>query len=790
MLNIDESLKTIFKNDTIPIVSQNVRKDLEVYFPDLNLTIRTDQIKDDSFSLDESLFSESDIVFGVCEAAQIKFTVAGVDADLTGLEFTINQIIDNNYVVPLGIYKVSSAKKQNDEWFKDVIAYDRMKNIDVDVADWYNSLTFPTPLSVFRASLLSYVGMEEDLRVLPNDNMTVERTIEPSQISGRVVLTACEEINGVFGHMSRTGKLKHVVLEPAYGLYPSFMLYPSNSLLPVSETDKTYAQSNLISENVSKAMYRSVKFEEYTVKEIDKLQIRQEEDDIGAIVGTGSNTYVIEGNFLVFGKSAAELDIIATNTFGNMNKRPYRPYSSESIGLPYAELGDMIAFATDDVVTGYIFKRTLTGIQALVDTYSAPGTLERVQNFSVNKQIIQLLGKTAVIKKSVEEVSVDVSDLAENTSGRFALTDEQIELRVTKAGVISSINQTAEAVTIDANKINFNGYAYFNSSGTLTGIKGNLVKTGSIESTNYISDVTGMKIDLDSGIIDTPNFKVGADGKIAAVDGLFMGEIVGSNFTGGSMNINDKFMVDEYGNLTSSGTSTFGNSAGHTIIDSTGLTVGGSSYGGTTKIWINHIDTGTIDCNAVIVPSINGFLIGSQNLNNYFAPKNLSYLQGVYSNVAIYSNTFRCSTDDELMLGSPSYRWEEVYAVTPTISTSDRNQKHDITDLDEVYRRIILNLKPVKFKYNSGTSDRWHTGFISQDVEDLLKELGLTSFDFAGFIKSPIYSAINEDGEYDTNSEITGYLYGLRYEEFISPIVSVIHELKNDVELLKKGAGI
>lgn len=50
---------------------------------------------------------------------------------------------------------------------------------------------------------------------------------------------------------------------------------------------------------------------------------------------------------------------------------------------------------------------------------------------------------------------------------------------------------------------------------------------------------------------------------------------------------------------------------------------------------------------------------------------------------------------------------------------------------------FILALNPVSYKLNDGTSGRTHYGLIYQDVETILNALGMTSLDFAGFIKSP-----------------------------------------------------
>lgn len=451
-MDVDSALKALYKQDSVP-------KYYTIYFASIPLTINTastnDKIVSGSFSLEESLCSDTDLVFGSCEASEIKFTVADITQDLTGLEFTITQTV-GAYTTAFGTYKVDSCKKQDDLRFKDIIAYDSMTKFDIDVSAWYNALVFTgLTLSAFRASLCAEIGLTEATApALPNDSMSVEKTIEPTQLSGRNTLKAIEEINGAFGHINRLGQLSHVVLKPAYGLHPSKTLHPSVNLHPIAANNTTYVQPGTIAETITKDMYRPpLKFEEYTVKEIDKLIIRQEEDDVGAIVGTGTNAYIIEGNFLVFGKGATELAIIATNAFGNIAKRPYRPYQSEEIGLPYLEVGDMKEYATDDVVRGYMFQRTLTGIQSLKDACTAEGSEQREQNFGLNYQIQQLKGKAAIITKNVEEVAVSVIDLDLQLTGEMNVLAGQVILKVMSDGKIGVVALSADADTGTAVKI-------------------------------------------------------------------------------------------------------------------------------------------------------------------------------------------------------------------------------------------------------------------------------------------------------------------------------------------------
>ena len=131
------------------------------------------------------------------------------------------------------------------------------------------------------------------------------------------------------------------------------------------------------------------------------------------------------------------------------------------------------------------------------------------------------------------------------------------------------------------------------------------------------------------------------------------------------------------------------------------------------------------------------------------------------------------STEAQSDLGTPYGLWGQIYAVNTTISSSDRKVKTDIQyDMDPRYDDLWDRLKPCTGKFVNGTSGRTHMFLISQDVEEAIEDAGLTSLDFAAFIKSPVEK---EDGT-------TEYVYGLRYEEFI-PLM--IHEMKKSEDEIK-----
>jgi hypothetical protein len=151
-----------------------------------------------------------------------------------------------------------------------------------------------------------------------------------------------------------------------------------------------------------------------------------------------------------------------------------------------------------------------------------------------------------------------------------------------------------------------------------------------------------------------------------------------------------------------------------------------------------------------------------------------------------YDGNFMPTEDGEQMMGDPDFRWQGVYAKNGTIQTSDRRKKKDVEYDMAKYEEFFGKLKPTQYKMIDGESDRYHIGFISQDVEDTLAECGLKSTDFAGFIKTP-KRAVRDDA----SSEILDYHYSLRYDEFVAlnthmiqKLMARVSELENRLEAL------
>lgn len=435
-------------------LKDSVDKQLSIVTDDGQIHITNNELHQEQFELTESLCSESELTFGSCEAGMVKFTVSNIFSGLKDKWMTIKMVLAGNTANPfqIGRYKVYSDTPTADRTKRDIVAYDALYDvINADVAEWYNTLLPDkdsiTTMKAFRDSFFKHFGIEQADIQLANDDMKVEKTVEPEELSGATVLNCICEINGCFGHIGRDGKFYYIYLEQEIqGLYPRNNLYPADDLYP-REPKST---------RIGKNLYISAQYEDFLVKTIDKLQIRKEEDDIGVIVGSGTNAYVIQDNFLVYGKGSEELTGIANNIYGKIRGIIYRPFSADCKGNPCIEVGDAVRLPTRyEIIESYVLKRTLKGIQALRDNYEATGEEYRsTQVNSVHKSIIQLKGKTNVLTRTIEETNSKITDVENGLSSEIkqTATDIRAEVKNTADGLSSSIEQTAESITSEVKR--------------------------------------------------------------------------------------------------------------------------------------------------------------------------------------------------------------------------------------------------------------------------------------------------------------------------------------------------
>lgn len=496
MLNVSDALKQIYRRNMLPLSTVNADIQGKISFGGLGVTIGNDRIVKDTFRLTEMISDTGDLDFGSTNASVVEFTVADVQEDLNGQRFTITHTVNGTYTVPLGTFTVDSCKRQDDLRFKDIVAYDDMQKFNRNVAEWYNGLTFPITVQGMRESLCQYCGVAYETVTLVNDSVKVYKTLDTNELNGKEVLRAIAEVNGTFAHINRYAKLTFIGLD-SFALYPSETLYPADDLYPIDVTEIVEKQG----ENA--IAYISSKYEDYTVSAIDGVIVRDDENaDGGVTVGEATNPYVMSGNMLIIGKTTEELTTIANNLLSKIGKVVYTPHDTESIGLPYIEVGDTILNANSADKELFIAKRVLTGVSSVMDNFSVGGNPKRENNDTIDSvEIRKLKGKTMKIFKDIDHIGVEIENFETQTTTNFTVmdgrivaeieragkaesslqmsingvssrvtslgdyTESQIEqlsksisFKVSKGSIISEINQSAEEITIDAGKINLSGY--------------------------------------------------------------------------------------------------------------------------------------------------------------------------------------------------------------------------------------------------------------------------------------------------------------------------------------------
>lgn len=362
MIKVTDATKAAWKSDA-------AHKEIEIRIPEADITLSNEDIVSDSLELKEAIESSGNLSFQGCIAASLKvecFTL--VDDTLEGMWIEADIIADNTQTIPLFRGYISEVTNQTHEEFTTVIrAYDALYKINnTDVTSWYNGLSFPMTVQAFRNSFFTRVGVTQVADYLTNDGITIQKTIEDKVIMGSKIIKAICQINGRFGRISRTGRFEYVHLtEAAEALYPAEDLYPDDDIYPSDE--------NAV-DNVLKAHYSAISFENYRVASIDKVQVIDKSGQIAASAGSGSNIFTLKDNPLVWGLSSANLQAVARNLYNTVQGLWYTPSEVKCVGLPYVECGDFVLMSARlSIIRSYVLSRTLKGIQAITDSFKAPG---------------------------------------------------------------------------------------------------------------------------------------------------------------------------------------------------------------------------------------------------------------------------------------------------------------------------------------------------------------------------------------------------------------------------------
>lgn len=701
--------------------TSSIDKQLNIEVVGTRIVIDNSMREQDTFTLAEALNDGSELKFGSCLPNQISFIAHDMPAGLVGKTLRPVETLEGNEDDPFtyGKYKIFSAVPTADRTKRQITAYDAMYDIlNADVKAWYAGLSFPMVLKQFRYSFFAYLGVEQEETTLVNDSMTVNKTLVASS----------SEDSSVTAEATISGKTIIEAICEINGAFGNmnragkfeYVILPSitSALYPA---DDLYPRDDLFpSDANTESMtghYFTFDYEDFQSKAITQLEIRADDNTAGAIVGNPGNTYVISGNFLVSDKTGAELEQIANNLLPIMAQAAYTPIKScTTVGNPCLELGDPIRFNTS---------------REIVETYLLQRTLTGVQS---KRDSIVAQGtpthtkKTNSVRETLESVQRRTSKLERNADHLLSQYEDLEEQTNTK------FEQTANSISAEANRAQ-------KAEGELDASLE--LKIGRNENDQVVSMINASadQITLRGNrlIIESNNFQLDADGNVYIVQSL-------------------GFKDSSYGENTEIiGLDGRGNPALQNIyIDLNSVT----DWEGNNIATENYVDDAIQSIPDPPVKRITAYPGGTTSGSIKKAIRFLNVIGGSEGTYQIHG---------------------EVY----TIDTgSDRRIKDHITDLPEELESAYLKLHPVKFRYKPGLkssdSRQYHYGFISQELEKALLDVGIRERD------TSLYEYLPVDADEHVDLYVDDKLHHVNYRELHAMHVQMIQKQQKEIEELKR----
>lgn len=704
-----------------------------------NQKIDNSMLEIGTFSLEESLCSESELKFGACEANCVKFTARNTAGNIIGKTISIEETIDGDSQnpMPYGVFKVASDVPTADRTKRQITAYDAMYDIiNTDVKSWYAGLSFPMTLKQFRDSFFAHLGIAQVETSLVNDSMTVNKTIvatqtedssavtEESSISGKTVVTAICEINGCFGNINRNGKFEYVFLKAiTSALYPAEDLFPADNVFP----------SDANTESMT-GHYITFDYEDFQSKAISQLEIKTSEDNAGAIVGTAGNNYSITGNFLVSDKTGAELEQIANNLLPIMAQAAYTPIKScTCVGNPCLTLGEPIRFnTTREIVETYLLQRTLTGVQSKRDSISAQGTQTHSAKVnSIRDTIESVERRTGKLERNADHLLSTYEDLEQQTSSKFEQTAKSISAEVDRAQKAEGQLDASLELKLGRDE-NDQVISMINASADQIMLRGNRL------------------------IIESNNFQLDGNGRVSIIDSLnFIATSLGDDIVIIGLDARGRPMLQNIRIDLNS------------VTDQDGVAIG------------DHASTADHATTADSATT-------AESATQCIKASTAYYLQGITSSehVQISGNGNLIPSSSSVYCGTNPNPFAGGYSSGGWKTTSDGRKKKDFRKLleDDRFERFFELLQPMEYRLIEN-DEKMHMGFVAQDVEQAMTDCDISENEFYG-----LEHAVFSEKDFESNEEWEKFLeqnggandmYTLCYQEFIALNTAMIQKLQN-----------
>lgn len=313
----------------------------------------------------------------------------------------------------VGVFYAEKPTRTKRNSYK-VTAYDTMSKLDADFSSWLraNQAQFPKTIWQLVQLACQRAGVTLASSSLPINGSYSVQAFYADDLTCRQIISWAAEAAGCYAHMNADGKLQ-------------FLTY----------TDKR-STAKITPDGASSTAYYadSLSYEDYTVKAIEKVQIRQSDSDVGVIYPDSTiatNTYAVQGNLLLTTGTEANLKSVVQNLYNVLKNVTYTPCKvsvPSSSGLACGQIVH-VKDARGREFDTYLMSATISSGKA---SFESVGSASRESSSAVNSQSYKnLTGKMLEIKTSVDGLEVKASDL----------TGKYTDLKATVDGLSSEVKK-------------------------------------------------------------------------------------------------------------------------------------------------------------------------------------------------------------------------------------------------------------------------------------------------------------------------------------------------------------
>ena len=476
-----------------------------------NLTL-TDANLYGGISYNRDINPDNDFMYGCVASGSIEFTIDNSDnkaESLIDTQFTWQCQMNGDIAYKtMGLFTVADIKKNKNK--ATLTAYDNVYKLEANADQWLASLTFPMSLLDMVGSMAEKINSGIGMSNSAPSNFIVNQNFITSNVSYRQILGFIGQLTNQFFVANASGVIQ----------------------------GRKYTAKQTVIDN---SKYISLTMDENPIDPIDRIQIQSTHDDIGYVAGTGTNTYIITGNPLVFSaQKENDTALLTARLLAELDNITYTPMKFNTLNDYGVDVGDIL---TINGKTCYVMKKT---IKASGCEFECVGNKRReTQKTEQNSAITALNNKTNELVRTVDETKSTITSIQGSitniqdeqgniTSQMATITTEQSEIKQTAQGLtstvssiqtslqnldgevetlsstVSTVQQTATGLTStvtqqgetisqirqDLDKIDISGYVTFTDLKT----SGSTTINGSNITTGYISAdrISGGTIDADT----------------------------------------------------------------------------------------------------------------------------------------------------------------------------------------------------------------------------------------------------------------------------------------------------